>query len=1510
MEDVVAYVSRELRAFEQPGDTSCPQQEQIDAMKLEVQVTTVALFFGGAYLLVALLMKRKQLRRMTRDALISLARAKMPGAALLVTAPAPDELAATSAAEALLASKPAASPPLAVDLKDEPPSDAADDAKEEARLSRRGPAPDGGSEIEKGVEAWRARLAPAAETLGDLFGFQSRASHADAADAPESTRELVVDRLAKNLWNLTQTTECPVLVAGAATASGPPAEYAADALHSRTFAGYDRWLAHTKFEDLSLPGQPTSLGYVHGGDAARRQPSGAPLLDTKLHQLVLFELMYTEAANCRLLPEMLSFAYHAAAACVTAPSASSPDTVRAVRGAGLPLPEGDFVRSVVAPFHGAVVESMNLAKRLHRRVGYDDVNETFWRRDAVAAMFEGVDVPVAAGADAVVSAYARFRHFCRTAHGASERDRRLSSVFEKTFQEHLGWGMVFVNFHRMFTFLSVAFHMLIVHAFVGFSQPLLFASAAMTAAACAAVLETHALFIHGQALMCSRRASYARLAAALLLLVGGAAAAAGVFDVNVFFAAACAPYLLFALLEIWGYYPLGGPDPDGDLVGKRSGGDLAVDDPKDKRAYRLFWVAILLVKFAMDYVFIVHSLVTPSRAIMQIDLYCWNYNFAGEDCDQYDYADAIPLVAIQAMRLFRRYAYKLLMLFERWLPNLMLYYCNMFFYYLAFLGIASAFHRLRWRGVSDGWSKVVRNLPTRIEAFERRVLTKDARPLVDPSPSAALCAEAVSESWDVFAKAWNEVVRSLRDRDLISDEETRLLTFSRLRGAATSAFFGGAIERGGADGYLLFPAMLSAPVFSKAGASRNVNMTYSMVPAVFAQTVDTFAFLCVSVLGVCDGEYSGANSARRSRRRRSTSSRAPRRQAPGGRRGAPARGAERHAPSSRFHRARKPPLAVDENAPDDLRNFIPQAAVVRRAIDACCGVCCSWTCSRTTATLEDDAGKEPRRPLARTGASGCARSCGLRAAGRSGPRRRAFRGASAGHATRQNAPVEHVFVALTTANPSAEPASPEARDVLRFFLDSFTDPQLVRAAPAARAPSMVTLTPLYKEDVAFGASTLASRVDGENVSTLRFLISMMPTEWAAMLQRCKLTLPGQDYESMLQSLHDDVAAGLKEDENDVSKTSSLAEKRRLLREICEWASGRSQTMLRTARGMASYADATRVLARLEGVPEADIEPLVMAKYSHVVCAQVYGTEGNEENDEQLEQLLRENPHLCVVTAHRESVADRRDGRRNVGDGGVVRDAARGGRFRRGAPDAPRASPRLPHRGRRQTGEPEPRHALRDRAVPADDRHEPGLPAGGGAQDAQRARVVHRRDAAGGFPRAGDHRPQRLGGVVRRALGAGVRHDHPALPGEALARAVPLRAPRRVGPRLGARARRRLQGFAAAAPERGHLRRHEPDASRRSREVRGVHDGGQGSRGFLRRHEPVQLQDLQRERHAAHLARLSPPGEAAGLFPLALVFPIQRGHLLRRVSALRVARRVRRVQADDRDAARGDFFRGR
>ena len=43
--------------------------------------------------------------------------------------------------------------------------------------------------------------------------------------------------------------------------------------------------------------------------------------------------------------------------------------------------------------------------------------------------------------------------------------------------------------------------------------------------------------------------------------------------------------------------------------------------------------------------------------------------------------------------------------------------------------------------------------------------------------------------------------------------------------------------------------------------------------------------------------------------------------------------------------------------------------------------------------------------------------------------------------------VDHSLTLLSTANPAAEPTSNEAREVLRFFLESFTDPQLVRGSP-------------------------------------------------------------------------------------------------------------------------------------------------------------------------------------------------------------------------------------------------------------------------------------------------------------------------------------------------------------------------------------------------------------------------------------------------------------------------------
>ena len=502
---------------------------------------------------------------------------------------------------------------------------------------------------------------------------------------PGATRELVVDKMAKNLWNMTQLGVAQRR-SGRGCAKGPSARFAVTKLHERTFAGYERWLEHTKFDDLSPRGAPPRW-VSHREPRQRRQ---VLINNTRLCQIVLFEMIYVE--GCELPIAAGDAELHIPRGgmlrrcTVTDERWSGPGAQherRAVR-AGVTGEHGrdtrgDFVESVVIPFHGAITESMTLTKRLRASATTTSMSSSGTRCPCKVPI-----EPTFHGAASACASTDTFACFGRREH----RDGRLAAVFE-AFREHVGWGMVFCNFHRMFT-LSVCFHLLVVHAFAGFSHPHLFFSAGLTAAACNLTLEIHCLFIHEQELLWNRAVSAVRASVAMGLIASSVLVAGGYLSAEAY-CLGCAPYLMLSFTEICGEYVTWKPKSKSDLVGKRSRGDLAVDDPSDRRAYVIFWLVILAIKFAMDYVFIVHALVLPNRAIMQIDLFCWNYNFAGEDCDAYDYTDSLPLALIQGLRLFRRCAYKALMLFERWLPNLMLYYCNTFFYYLAVLGFASAF---------------------------------------------------------------------------------------------------------------------------------------------------------------------------------------------------------------------------------------------------------------------------------------------------------------------------------------------------------------------------------------------------------------------------------------------------------------------------------------------------------------------------------------------------------------------------------------------------------------------------------------------------------------------------------------------------------------------------------------------------------------------------------------------------------------------------------------------------
>ena len=99
---------------------------------------------------------------------------------------------------------------------------------------------------------------------------------------------------------------------------------------------------------------------------------------------------------------------------------------------------------------------------------------------------------------------------------------------------------------------------------------------------------------------------------------------------------------------------------------------------------------------------------------------------------------------------------------------------------------------------------------------------------------------------------------------------------------------------------------------------------------------------------------------------------------------------------------------------------------------------------------------------------------------------------------------------------------------------------------------------------------------GDGVNLQNLLISLFPDEWENFCERIGVL-------TMAEQLPRAGEAALQ-----------------------RWASDRAQVLSRTVRGIMRYADALRVLARLEGVPEEEVEMVVASKFEYVVTCQIYG----------------------------------------------------------------------------------------------------------------------------------------------------------------------------------------------------------------------------------------------------------------------------------------------------------------
>eukprot|EP00239_Pterosperma_sp_CCMP1384_P008580 CAMPEP_0197857878 /NCGR_PEP_ID=MMETSP1438-20131217/31299_1 /TAXON_ID=1461541 /ORGANISM="Pterosperma sp., Strain CCMP1384" /LENGTH=305 /DNA_ID=CAMNT_0043473869 /DNA_START=18 /DNA_END=931 /DNA_ORIENTATION=- len=95
-------------------------------------------------------------------------------------------------------------------------------------------------------------------------------------------------------------------------------------------------------------------------------------------------------------------------------------------------------------------------------------------------------------------------------------------------------------------------------------------------------------------------------------------------------------------------------------------------------------------------------------------------------------------------------------------------------------------------------------------------------------------------------------------------------------------------------------------------------------------------------------------------------------------------------------------------------------------------------------------------------------------------------------------------------------------------------------------------------------------------------------------------------------------------------------------QLRQWASDRSQVLGRTIRGVMRITKALRVLGRIEGIPEEELENVVDTKFEYIVSCQIYGKLKTSDKPvdrwkaQSIDELRRQFPRsLKVAFIHQE-----------------------------------------------------------------------------------------------------------------------------------------------------------------------------------------------------------------------------------------------------------------------------------
>ncbi|CAM6036816.1 unnamed protein product [Sphagnum compactum] len=169
--------------------------------------------------------------------------------------------------------------------------------------------------------------------------------------------------------------------------------------------------------------------------------------------------------------------------------------------------------------------------------------------------------------------------------------------------------------------------------------------------------------------------------------------------------------------------------------------------------YVLFWVFVLFCKFSFSYHFQLLPMVVPTRLIVELN----NINYVWHDFVSKNNHNALTLLAL-------------------WAPVVMIYFLDVQVWYIVTSALLGGLEGAKDRlGEIRDLSMLRKRFIDYPQALVQRLQPMNSSRLVHQTPLLAIKSKKNAINAIKFAPIWNEVIKSLREEDLINNKEKELL---------------------------------------------------------------------------------------------------------------------------------------------------------------------------------------------------------------------------------------------------------------------------------------------------------------------------------------------------------------------------------------------------------------------------------------------------------------------------------------------------------------------------------------------------------------------------------------------------------------------------------------------------------------------------------------------------------------------------------------------------------------